>query len=534
MKNDCNYFYPPLPPKLKNQWNIIKSLTISEHAQVYVIKNTTNSIYPENTRILKVVHKAFFSKNIYKKIMSIESEYILKPLEIIPFKQNYYIIMPYYNNLGKIICKDGISGNDILHIAHDICISLKQLNTKKVLHLDCTPANIYLNADDSYCLGDFSSAVMYNTHNKSTSTTSTTPEYMPPEISEGLEPTPASDIYIFSCMLYALFNNGHTINNSDSDNSIKDNIPPELYSVIVKGCAKNPSDRYSSIEELEDKLNSNEISEKIFSCNYHLNITDTSHPLYYLKTPLINNNSHTKNNKHFRTNIICITLILITGTIFLFSLYNYYKQNNNNPQKEKKFNAEITEITSNNITDAPTNTPMPTKTPIFTSTPTPTTTSAPITNTPVATPYIDITDFDISNKNLVSLPNSQNTDFSCDKLTCLYADNNKIVNLDNIKYYTSLNELYLSDNLITDLSPLEETDSLQILVLSYNNITDLLPVCSLTSLTNLDISGNNNMYNFSELISLYNLKTLNLTNTNVTKEEIDFLISYLPECQILY
>lgn len=526
MKNDYNYFYPPLPPKLKNQWNIIKSLTISTHSQIYVIKNTTGSAYPENTRILKVVHKEFFNKNIHKKIMLIESEYILKPLEIIPFKQNYYIIMSYHNNLGKIICKDGISGNDILHIAHDICISLKQLHANKILHLDCTPANIYLNADGSYCLGDFSSAIVYSTislHNKSTFTTSTTLEYMPPEIAEGLAPSPSSDIYILSCLLYALFNNGYTINNSNQDNSIKDNIPPELYSIIIKGCAKNPSDRYSSIEELENKLNSREISEKLFNCNYYLNITDTSHPFYYLKTPLINN-SQTNNKKHFRSNILCATLILITGTIFLFSLYNYYKKNN--LQKEKKSN---TEITFNNIIDISTSTPMPSPTPISTII-----TSAPIKDTPTPKSYIDITDFDISNKKLVSLPNPQNADFSCDKLTCLYADNNKIVNLDNIKYYTSLNELYLSDNLITDLSPLEETDSLQILVLSYNNITDLLPVCPLTSLTNLDISGNNNMYNFSELVSLYNLKTLNLTNTNVTKEEIDFLTSYLPNCKILY
>lgn len=506
MKKDYDYFYPPLPPKLKKQWNIIKILNSSAHSQIYIIKNTTGSAYPENTRILKVTSKAFFNKNIYKKIMSIESQYILKPLETIHFKQNYYIVTPYHDNLAKIICKDGISCNDILHIAHDICISLKQLHSKKILHLDCTPANIYLKEDGSYCLGDFSSAMAL--HSKNTATTATTFGYIPPEVSEGLSPCFLSDVYIFSCLLYVLFNNGYTITSNNPNGNIKDNIPQELYSIIIKGCSKNPSDRYSSIEEMEERLNLQEISEKLFNYSYCLNITDTSHPFYYLKTPLIDN-TLISNKKKFKPDILCGALILITGTVFLFSMYNYYTKNN--LQKEKQVS---TEIPFNSIADISTNTP------------------TPVEHTPK--PYIDITDFDVSNKKLTSLPNPQNADFSCDKLICLYADSNKIVNIDNIKYYTSLNELYLSDNLITDLSPLEETDSLKILVISYNDITDLLPVCSLTTLTNLDISGNNNLYNFSELVSLYNLKTLNLTNTNVTMEEVDFLTSYLPDCEILY
>lgn len=169
---------------------------------------------------------------------------------------------------------------------------------------------------------------------------------------------------------------------------------------------------------------------------------------------------------------------------------------------------------------------------IVTHTPAPILTRTP---TPVPEPTNHcITELDLSNKNLKSLPNPQSANFSCDKLTYLYADNNKIVDISGIEYYTSLKELYLSDNLITNLLPLEETANLKILVLSYNKITDLLPICSLTSLINLDISGNNKMHNFSELISLYNLKTLNLTNTNVTREEIDFLTYYLPDCEIVY
>lgn len=512
MKKDYDCFYPQLPPGISSKWKIVKALTSTASSQIYIIKSSSTSGSQKDIKILKIASKASVNKNIYKKIISIKSKYILKPLDIIPFKQNYYIITPYYDNLQKVICNNGISGSDILNMAHDICTSLKQLHAHKILHLDCTPANIYINEDGSYCLGDFSSAVLSGS--KNTALTATTSGYMPPETIETARPGFLSDIYIFSCLLYALFNNGYTITSNSPDGNIKNNIPQELYSIIIKGCSKNPSERYSSIDEMEQELNSQIISEKLLNYNYYLHITDVSHPLYYLKTPLYGN-AAIDDKKISRTHMLYSFLILTTGTIFLFSLYSYYTKNN--LQKEKQM-AHIN-IASGNTADIARCTPAPEPMPVLSDT---------------ANTTDDITELDISNKNLTSVPNPQSAGFSCNKLTCLYADNNKIADIDNIEYYQSLNELYLSDNLLTGLLPLEKTRHLEILVLSYNKITDLLPVCSLTSLIHLDISGNNKMYNFSELISLYNLKTLNVTNTNITKEEIDFLLYHLPDCEILY
>lgn len=180
MNKENNYFYPPLPTQIKNKWSIAKTLTSSDNSQLYIIKSNNSQ---ENTRILKIISKESFNKNIYKKIVSIKSKHILKPLEIISFKQNYYIITEYHDNLRERICHNGISGSDILNMAYDICTALKQLHSKKILHLDCTPANIYLNTDGSYCLGDFSSAVLST--NKSEAITATTLGYIPLKFLEG-------------------------------------------------------------------------------------------------------------------------------------------------------------------------------------------------------------------------------------------------------------------------------------------------------------------------------------------------------------
>jgi len=541
MKKADNYFYPELPPELKSNWHITETLITSGHSQIYKIVNDEASATASNTeatRILQITSKTDFNKKIYKKAISIKSPYIQQLLEIIEYKHNYYILTRYYHSLKEIICHEGITTEDILKIAHDISAALELLHSKKILHLDCTPSNIYLDKDGSYCLGDFSSAIFYNS--KSKPLTSTTPGYIPPEISKKGIPCITSDVYIFSCLLYTLFNNGYTVTDNHPDGSIKDNIPQELYQIILKGCSKNPSGRFSSIGEMKSLLSSPEITEKLSNNNYYLNITDLMHPLYYLKTPLITSGPAINRKHPVKPYILCCILILLTGTLFLFSSYNYFNKNNIYQTKQK----EATAINNSIATDTPLSGMLPSGTSGKNNInknniqdnkarTNKTIKKSKTIKTP-GTVKLTKTETDISNKNITSLPNPQNPGFFCSKLTVLYANNNKIVNLNNIKHYSSLKELYLAGNLISDLSPLEEIPDIKILVLSYNKITDLSPVSYLKSLTNLDISGNNNMYNFSQLGSLHNLKTLNATNTNITKEEIKFLSAYLPDCEIFY
>lgn len=494
MNKNYNNLYPLLPPQLTKNWHITDILNTSSLYQVYIISRNLPSLdmhNNDNKRILKIVNETQFCKKIYKKTQTIKSPYIQIPLEILLYKHNYYIITKYQVNLKTLICQTGIQAEDILNIAIDISCSLKILHSNKILHLDCTPSNIYLNNDGSYCLGDFSSAIFFNSKNISVNTT---PGYTPPEIKQNLKPGVLADIYIFSCLLFTLFNNGYTPGCNNTYSTIKDNIPQELYSVILKGCSANPSDRFSSIDEISYALKSPEIQNKIADCNYNLHITDTRHQLYYLKTSFKNSQTNKIPTKHKTNYYAYIALLLLTGTIFTFSVYNYITKNKRTQ----------TIATSQNINN---------------------------TNNTIIS---EIKELDISGTNIPLVPSPQNANFSCSQLTILYASANKIDDLNNIKYYTSLNELYLPDNQITNLTPLETLCNLEILVLSYNNIDDLSPVVSLKSLINLDLSGNYNLHNIKNLAELYNLKTLNLTNTNITKKEIEFLNSNLPGCDIFY
>ena len=318
MNKNFNILYPPLPPQLQNNWNITDILDSSGYSPVYIINHNTGSAEIRNNeskRVLKIINKELFNKSIYKKIQMINSPYIQNPLEIIQYKNNYYIVYEYLVNLTELICSNGIQISDILNIASDISCSLVLLHSNKILHMDCTPSNIYLNNNGSYCLGDFSSALLFNSKKVSVRTT---PGYTPPEMAQGKTPDTLSDIYIFSCLLFTLCNNGYTQDCNNPDGNIKDNIPEELYNIILKGCSVNPSERFSTFSEIKQALSSLELFDNIY--NYNLYITDLQHPLYYLRTSLVNNQIYNINKKNSRTHFGYIVLIAVTCVIFIFSI----------------------------------------------------------------------------------------------------------------------------------------------------------------------------------------------------------------------
>ncbi len=494
----CNAVFLPLPAKLKDRWQIKKLIRNAVFSKTYLVESVSKNPFEE--KILKIIPEERFSKDVYKKISSIKSELIQKPDEVIFFDGYCYLICKYQKCLRDAISENAIFAQDIIHLANDVSTALQELHCKNILHLDCTPANIYINGDGSFCLGDFSSAVSLK--NKNRVPIACTDGYAPPELEDGGRPDFLSDEYVFSCLLYTLFNDGYSPA-SDLGN-IKENIPYDLYCVILKGMSKDPADRFGSIADMRDEINSYASYGQISESGYALSISDPSHPLYFLKTDKIfagrvldpakdesgkavrengrgekiKEKNDKKNRKKRKISVLNVLLILFTGSIFVFSLYSFVIKPQTSPASPKKVysneNLKENGLKSNTHFDSPSNPPV----------------------------------MDLSKKNITTL--------------------------DDIKYPVNLKELYLSDNEILDVSPLEDLRDLEILVLSYNDVRDVSPICSLTKIAYLDLAGNKNLSNISELAALNELKALNLTNTNITKKEAEFLKSRLVECRIFY
>ena len=162
---------------------------------------------------------------------------------------------------------------EVIHLGIDICKALELCRKHDIVHRDIKPENIFVSENGSFKLGDFGIAktvekTMGGLSKKGTYT------YMAPEVYKGEEYGPSVDIYSLGIVLYRYLNNNrapflpeypalitHTDRTLAIDRRIKGEAIPapanadnELAAIILKACAYNPKDRYSSPAEMREAL----------------------------------------------------------------------------------------------------------------------------------------------------------------------------------------------------------------------------------------------------------------------------------------
>lgn len=558
-------FFPQLPPKYADKFYISESINISASKTFIVCSKESNT--PEY--VLKTVGEYIFNKNIYKKIKSVKCENLQNDYEYILYQHNYYIFSPYQQNLVSILTTCGLSLSNILKLAADIGNALEKLNNSSICHLDCTPDNIYCTSDNTYCLGDFSSSMFYQKNN--TQTLYMTPGFIPPEVRNEQRVCPQSDQYILATTLYTLLNDGYRP--YDKNHSAFDkNIPVCLQNIIRKAMSDNPSERYKSVAEFIKNISEISSSQEILSCSYKIQISENEHPLSVLATkplsktfspvPKIDHDQKATNKPATKTsaskppvskppkkktsNIPLIILVLITGALCAAAFYKFVyipKQ-----EKEKKteelmefmpsesFIASMENL-ENNIpatSESSENQQLYSESPDISESPEEQTSEISEPENTIEENDDELKELDFDNNNLKKIPYPNLSDMECNKISCIYANNNQLEDLESLTDFPSLTELYLSDNHISDISDIYDCTHLKTLVISYNDITDISPLGSLLELENLDISGNKNLSDVLSLAYIPNLKLLNITDTNITVDEVSYIKSYIPDCTIIY
>ena len=277
------------------------------------------------------------------------------------------------------------------------------------------------------------------------------------------------------------------------------------------GMAKNPSDRFASLTELKRalaSLSSHDKTQKLSNLLLHRE----NHPLFYTKTMPVPKNGHSF-IQYF------VSIFLMLSIIFFFISLQRYHAVYMTAAKSNEYIAilDTSDPSANPVT---------------------VTTGATISKETATLENTTFTEIDLQHQNNNSfsdtIENAMNKLSSPSDITCIYAGNNYIKNLDGISSFNNLQELYLNDNKLTDLSAISDCNRLKTLVLSYNKIRDLSFLSSLTALEYLDISSNKNIKDISVLYRLTHLKTLNISSTNVSQKEYRQLIKKLPACQIIY
>ncbi|KAM6458855.1 serine/threonine-protein kinase Nek3 isoform 3-T4 [Liasis olivaceus] len=179
-------------------------------------------------RVLLVQHKSTSQKyamkeiRLPKSVFNIEKSWNesiilakMKHPNIVTFAETFeadghlHIVMEYCDDgdlIQKIKFQKGklFPEDMILKWFAQMCLGVKYIHEKRILHRDIKSKNIFLTQNGKIKLGDFGSAVLLNSPMAYACSYVGTPYYVPPEIWENMPYNNKSDIWSLGCVLYEL------------------------------------------------------------------------------------------------------------------------------------------------------------------------------------------------------------------------------------------------------------------------------------------------------------------------------------------
>lgn len=158
---------------------------------------------------------------------------------------------------------------ELIPLALQICAALDHAHRHQVIHRDLKPENMILTAEGQVKLMDFGLARTNGATRLTTEgTLMGTFNYMAPELLQGQEATPQSDLYALGVILYQLVA-GRPPFDGDSllavlsqhlhapvtpPSTYQPSVPPMLDALIVQLLSKEPGDRPASVATVQQKL----------------------------------------------------------------------------------------------------------------------------------------------------------------------------------------------------------------------------------------------------------------------------------------
>ncbi|XP_039236380.1 serine/threonine-protein kinase Nek1 isoform X2 [Pipra filicauda] len=185
------------------------------------------------------------------------------------FEENgcLYIVMDYCEGgdlFKKINAQKGVlfSEDQILDWFVQICLALKHIHDRKILHRDIKSQNIFLTKDGTIQLGDFGIARVLNSTAELARTCIGTPYYLSPEICQNKPYNNKSDIWALGCVLYEMCTLKHAFEAGNMKNLVLKIIsgpfPPvsvhysyDLRNLLSQLFKRNPRNRPSVNSILE-------------------------------------------------------------------------------------------------------------------------------------------------------------------------------------------------------------------------------------------------------------------------------------------
>jgi len=189
--------------KLKN------TVAIKEYMPTTLaVRDGGSDIKPSGTNDNAFKHglKCFFEEGL--ALANIDHKNIVRVLNFFRANNTVYMVMKYERGKSLqdyiLAYPNPVPENFVIRVFAELLNGLREVHTRKLLHLDIKPANIYIRLDGSPVLLDFGSARQTLTQVESKLSPSYTPGFAPPEqYFERKQLGPWSDIYSVGASMYS-------------------------------------------------------------------------------------------------------------------------------------------------------------------------------------------------------------------------------------------------------------------------------------------------------------------------------------------
>lgn len=289
-----------------DNWIVEDKIGSGAFGTVYKIKKAENSaehrsalkvitIPPENSEVLSLKSEGMSKEEISAYYSEIADSFMDETKLLEELKGNANIVgyedhriersedgmsftimirMELLTPLKNLLAERKLTEEEVLKLGMDMCTALEVCESKKIIHRDIKPDNIFVSDTGAYKLGDFGVA---RTLEKTVGIMSQkgTYTYMAPEVFLGKEYNQNVDLYSLGILLYQLLNNNRTpflppapqpIKFVDREEAQKKRmsgnllpwikgLPDSWNGLLVKMCHPDPKIRFQNAAEVKCQIN---------------------------------------------------------------------------------------------------------------------------------------------------------------------------------------------------------------------------------------------------------------------------------------
>lgn len=305
-----------LPESLSKKWDINQWIRVTKKHRILSANNRESNAL----RILMLIPNRYYDKKLWKTLLHLPDDKLLVPERIYPIEQMHVLIFPYHTSLKELVRTKGISLSQIVQLIRNLCDSLLCLHHSNILHGDISVDNIYLTDKNQFILGDFSESCFLD--RVSSLSKKQSPPITGSQYYKNISST-QTDLTSFGKLFYLLCNHGNPLQENDNDISLT-NLPifqlaPDLLEtflpILSKLLEKNPMERYLDVLSLQEDLKTLS-PHRLEQVNYQLFLPEETHAFHQTVT-LRETEPTFKSHKLF----FSIPFILLSSIMLCLLLY---------------------------------------------------------------------------------------------------------------------------------------------------------------------------------------------------------------------